>query len=90
MLNGAPPLWQQPDKQTVEVFQDDWKARARASDVSMLYKVVQAIDSHREGILSVFDFLISTRHLEGSNNEIMTLQQQACSFLSLEFFKLKI
>jgi transposase len=83
-------LWQQPDKKTAGVFLDGWVARTRASDVTMLHKVAQTIDDHREGILAYFDFPISTGPLEGTNNKIKTLQKQAYGFRDLEFFKLKI
>ena len=83
-------LWQQSNKQTAGVFLDDWAARARASDVTMLHKVAQTIEDHRDGILAYFDFPISTGPLEGTNNKIKTLQKQAYGFRDLDFFKLKI
>lgn len=83
-------LWKQPDKLTARSFLDDWIAKARASDVTMLHKVAQAVDDHREGILAYFDFPISTGPLEGTNNKIKTLQKQAYGFRDVEFFKLKI
>jgi transposase len=83
-------LWQEPNKSAARAFLDDWIARARASDVAMLHKFAQTLDSHREGILAFFDFPISTGPLEGTNNKIKTLQKQAYGFRDMEFFKLKI
>ena len=83
-------LWHQPDKPIASSFLDDWISRARASNVAMLHKFAQTLESHRDGILAYFDFQISTGPLEGTNNKIKTLQKQAYGFRDLEFFKLKI
>jgi len=63
-------FWQYPDKPAVRTFLDDWIARARASGVTMLHKLAQTLDGHREGILAYFDFPISTGPLERTNNKI--------------------
>ena len=42
------------------------------------------------GLLTYYDFSISTGPLEGTNNKIKTLQKQAYGFRDLLFFKLKI
>ena len=90
LMEDLRQLWQHPDKPSARAFLADWIARARASDVAMLHKFAQTLDSHREGILAYFDFPISTSPLEGTNNKIKTLQKQAYCYRDLEFFKPKI
>ncbi|MBU4234492.1 MAG: transposase [Proteobacteria bacterium] len=45
---------------------------------------------HRRGLLADDDYPISTGPLEGTNNKIKTMPQQAYGFRDHEFFKLKI
>ena len=45
---------------------------------------------HRRGLLAYYDYPISTGPLDGTNNKIKTMQQQAYGFRDHEFFKLKI
>ena len=83
-------LWEQEDKLHAEIFLDDWIARAECSEIKMLEKFAVTLDKHRDGILSYYDYPISTGPLEGTNNKIKTLQKQAYGFRDMEFFKLKI
>jgi transposase len=83
-------LWEQEDKLHAEIFLDDWIARAECSQIKMLEKFAETLDKHRIGILSYYDYPISTGPLEGTNNKIKTLQKQAYGFRDMEFFKLKI
>jgi len=83
-------LWQQKNKDSAEVFLDDWISRARSSDIKMLDNFADTLDRHRPGILAYYDFPISTGPLEGTNNKIKTLQKQAYGFRDMDFFKLKI
>ena len=83
-------LWDLKDKSLAEAFLDDWIARANASNVAMLVKFARALTAHRSGILSYYDYPISTAPLEGTNNKINTMKRQADGFRDKEFFKLKI
>jgi len=83
-------LWDLKDKSSAEAFLDDWVARANASNVAMLVKFARTLTAHRSGILSYYDYPISTAPLEGTNNKIKTMKRQAYGFRDKEFFKLKI
>jgi len=83
-------LWNQPDKQTAAEFLDDWVQRAKASKIRMLQKFANTLLAHKSGILSYYDFRISTGPLEGINNKIKTMKRQAYGFRDKEFLKLKI
>jgi transposase len=56
----------------------------------MLQKFAKTLALHRRGLLTYYDYPISTGLLEGTNNKIKTMQRQACGFRDHEFFKLKI
>ena len=56
----------------------------------MLIKFAKTLRGHMFGLLSFYDFPISTGPLEGTNNKIKTLQKQAYGFRDMSFFKLKI
>ena len=56
----------------------------------MLKKFAKTLRAHMFGLLTYYDFSISTGPLEGTNNKIKTLQKQAYGFRDLLFFKLKI
>ena len=83
-------LWAQTDKAAAQAFLDDWIRRAQASRISMLVKFAKTLAAHRTGILSYYDYPISTGPLEGTNNKIKTMKRQAYGFRDIEFFKLKI
>jgi len=46
--------------------------------------------AHSYGMLNWYDYPISTWPLEGINNKIKTMKQQAYGYRDMEFFKLKI
>jgi len=83
-------LWSLPNKESASTFLDDWINRAKASKVTMLVKFAKTLQMHRRGILSYYDYPISTGPLEGTNNKIKTMKRQAYGFRDKEFFKLKI
>lgn len=83
-------LWFQKNKKQATAYLNDWIARAKSSGIKMLLTFSETLAKHRAGILSYFDFPISTGPLEGTNNKIKTLQKQAYGFRDMEFFKLKI
>ena len=45
---------------------------------------------YKLGILSYYDYRISSGPLEGTNNKIKTMKRMAYGFRDMEFFKLKI
>ncbi len=83
-------FWSLPDKKIAEDFLNDWIKRANISNVNMLVKFAKTLEKHKEGILSYYDYQISTGPLEGTNNKIKTMKRQSYGFRDKEFFKLKI
>ena len=83
-------IWDQRDRQSAEVFLDDWIARARRSGIRMLMNFAETLVQHRQGILNYYKCRITTAALEGTNNKIKTMQRQAYGFRDNEFFKLRI
>lgn len=83
-------IWSQADKGTAEIVVDHWIGAARVSGIRMLEKFADTLENHRAGILSYYDYRISTGPLEGTNNKIKTMKRQAYGFRDTEFFKLKI
>ncbi len=56
----------------------------------MLKKFAATIGTYHTGLLSYYDYPISTGPLEGTNNKIKTMKRQAYGFRDIQFFKLKI
>lgn len=83
-------IWDQRDRESAEVFLDDWIARARRSGIRMLMNFAETLVAHRKGILNYYKCPITTAALEGTNNKIKTMQRQAYGFRDKEFFKLRI
>ena len=83
-------FWNQPDKRTAAAFLFGWIDRARSSGIRILIDFAKTLASHKTGLLSYYDYPISTGPLEGTNNKIKTMQKQAYGFRDIEFFKLKI
>jgi len=83
-------IWDQRDRQSAEVFLDDWIARARKSGIRMLMHFAETLTQHRTGILNYYKCRITTAPLEGTNNKIKTMQRQAYGFRDTEFFRLRI
>jgi transposase len=83
-------LWDQPDPRAAGRFLRDWIGRARSSGIRMLQQFANTLGFHRRGILAYYDCPITTAALEGTNNQIKTLQRQAYGFRDHAFFKLKI
>ncbi|EFK07216.1 conserved hypothetical protein [delta proteobacterium NaphS2] len=83
-------FWNQPDKHSADIFLRDWMARARSSGIRILIQFANTLGSHKSGLLSYYDYPISTGPLEGTNNKIKIMQKQAYGFRDLDFFKLKI
>lgn len=83
-------LWRQENKSAAKEFLEHWIAKAATSGVRMLMKFANTMAAHRTGILSFYDYRISTGPLEGTNNKIKTMQRQSYGFRDMEYFKLKI
>lgn len=83
-------LWDWGDKESALWHLNSWIEMALSSGILMLKKFASTLISHKDGILSYFDFRISTGPLEGTNNKIKTMKRQAYGYRDIEFFKLKI
>ena len=83
-------FWNQKSRSDAESFLSHWIAKAESSKIPMLVKFAKTLRAHKFGLLSFYDYPISTGPLEGTNNKIKTLQKQAYGFRDHLFFKLKI
>ncbi len=83
-------LWDWEDKVTAEQHLNSRIKMAEASKIPMLIRFADTLSAHRSGILSYFDYRISTGPLEGTNNKIKTMKRPAYGFRDMDFFKLKI
>jgi transposase len=83
-------FWRQESKEKAQELIRHWIGKAQSSGVRILQKLAHSIGSHMTGILSYYDYPISTGPLEGTNNKIKTMQRQAYGYRDKEFFKLKI
>ena len=83
-------FWKQPDKAAAEKHIQQWIKTAASTKIPMLKKFANTVAGHKFGIINFYDYRISTGPLEGTNNQIKTLQKQAYGYRDHEFFKLKI
>src|SRR3954464_3405637 len=83
-------FWEQPGKKLATLFLDGWLKRAEASGIKILQQMGKTLASHRSGLLSYYDVMITSGPMEGTNNKIKTMKRQAYGFRDKEFFKLKI
>lgn len=83
-------IWSQPNKRLARRVLKDWIRRARTSDVTMLEKFADTLETHCERILNYYTQRISTGPLEGINNKIGVMKRQAYGYRDVEFLKLKI
>ena len=83
-------LWEQPNKRAAENFLTRWHERAMASGIRQMQQFARTLLAHSFGILSWYDYPISTGPLEGTNNKIKTMQRQAYGYRNQDFFTLKI
>jgi transposase len=83
-------LWQQPDRAAADAFLTRWLVKAQTSGIRVLQSFAKTLAFHRWGILTWYDYPISTGPLEGTNNKIKTMRRQAYGFRDYEFFRLKI
>lgn len=83
-------FWDQEDLAAATAFLDDWCRRAEASKLSVLIKMANTFQLHKQGLLNYHRCPISSGPLEGLNNKIKTLQRQAYGYRDREFFELRI
>ena len=83
-------VWLQPNKDKAQLVLTDWIKRAGTSGIKMLMKFAKTLAAFQSGILSYYDYRISSASLEGTNNKIKTMKRMAYGFRDIEFFKLKI
>jgi transposase len=83
-------IWLQPNKDKARFVLFDWIKRAETSGIKMLMKFAKTLAAFQSGILSYYDYRISSAPLEGTNNKIKTMKRMAYGFRDIEFFKLKI
>lgn len=83
-------LWEQKNKKEAKRFLGKWVAKARASQVPLLYKFAGLLLSHRNGIFNWYDYPISTGQVEGINNKVKVMKRQAYGYRDIEFFMLKL
>ena len=83
-------IWLQPNKDKAQLVLADWIKRAETTGIKMLKKFAKTLAAFQSGILSYYDYRISSASLEGTNNKIKTMKRMAYGFRDIEFFKLKI
>lgn len=83
-------IWMQVTGKQGERVLLDWVKQARDSKVPLLIKFANTLMAHKSGILSWYDYHISTGKLEGINNKIKTMKRQAYGYRDEKFFELKI
>lgn len=83
-------VWNQADKESAATILHNWVNEARESGIKHMMKLADTIDLHRDGILSYYDYRISSGKVEGVNNKIKTIKRQAYGFRDDEYFKLRI
>lgn len=90
MKEDMKQIWLQENKKDALEVLNDWVNRAKASGIKILKDFSNLFIKYKEGILSYYDYRISTGPLEGTNNKIKTMKRQAYGYRDKEFFKLKI
>jgi len=83
-------IWEQDDQETAQALLLDWIVYAESTGIRMLQQFAKTLRFHAFGILSWYDYPISTGPLEGTNNKIKTMKRQAYGFRDPEFLRLKI
>ena len=58
--------------------------------IKQLMTMARMLATHTFGLLSYYDYPISTGPLEGTNNKVKTLQKQTYGIRDHEYFKLSI
>jgi transposase len=83
-------FWEQPTKRAAERWLREWIDLAENSGIHMLKQFARTLVSHQRGLLSWYDYPISTGPLEATNTKIQLLKRQAYGYRDEEFLHLKI
>lgn len=83
-------FWEQSSKPAARRWLDEWIWLAARSGIAMLQKFAKTLAARRTGLLSWYDYRISTGPLEATNTKIQLLKRQAYGYRDQEFFHLKI
>ena len=83
-------LWSQPSRKRMEVFLNDWCAKAAQTGIGQIQKMAKTLRVHASGVLAYADHPITSGKLEGINNKIKTLTKQSYGFHDENFFILKL
>lgn len=83
-------FWNCPDIQIGEKFLDTWITDAQSIGLKPMSKIAKMLNRHKKGLLSYFQYRISTGPLEGLNNKLKVLKRQAYGFRDNEYFKLRL
>jgi transposase len=79
-------IWKQSRKAIAAKFLIDWCGRARASGIKVLITMAKTLTGHCNGILSWYDYPISTGPLEGINTKIGALQRMVYGYKELNCY----
>ena len=83
-------VWDQENYEKAEEHLLDWLRYAESLKITALTAFCKNIRRHAIGIISWYDYLVSSGPLEGLNNKIKTLKRKAYGYRNMEMFKLKI
>lgn len=83
-------FWSQESKSKASQYLKNWVKEAEISGIPMLKKFGYQMLALRFGLLSYYDYKISTGPLEGTNNKIKNIQRSAYGYRDKEFFMLKV
>jgi transposase len=83
-------IWRQDDKKSAGLELEKWVSKARSTGIRQLIKFAKTVETHKDGILSWYDYPISTGPLEGFNNKIKVLKRKAYGYRDDDYFALKI
>jgi transposase len=65
-------------------------AAAQASGVGILKRFARTLMKRRDGILSYYDYKITSARIEGTNAKVRVMQRKGYGFRDEEYLKLKI
>jgi len=81
-------FWEQPLKYRARRFLMSWCKRATGTGLSPLTTIAKTLMRLQEGLLSYFDYRITSGPMEGTNNKVKTVQRQSYGFRDQDYFKL--
>jgi transposase len=83
-------FWEQADKRSARIFLQQWCQSMLVTGVRILHDFARFVLQHQQGLLSWYDYPISTGPLEGTNNKIKTLQRTHYGFRDQHYFLLRL